>query len=352
MHRLSAVCAALAAACTSCSSSSPSAAGPAVHDAGVPDEGSTPGDDGSAMTFSGDSGATDATAPTDGGLPGAGDASGVDASRVTPEGCSGVDPGNTSAANAWPYTLGSTFLGCLRDGSDERYINITTPSNPAGGYVVVTFNNVGQTAIDSFVYLAGATSPGQSVLEMMAGQDGDDLVYWFAAAPMTTYVVTAQDLFGMTFLAPYTFTATYTPVNDPLKPNDNESVATPINLAAPVQSFAFHGYTSDDNMADPGWWSFYQVNFAAAPVTVNMTNVPSEIEMEVYVYGTEAENYSILGYGSSTSNGMSFSFTTSQTPLAGPHYLQVEPAFNPTAYGSGSTPASYVTMPYTIEVTQ
>ena len=74
MHRLSAVCAALAAACTSCSSSSPSAAGPAVHDAGVPDEGSTPGDDGSAMTFSGDSGATDATAPTDGGLPGAGDA--------------------------------------------------------------------------------------------------------------------------------------------------------------------------------------------------------------------------------------------------------------------------------------
>jgi hypothetical protein len=49
---------------------------------------------------------------------------------------------------------------------------------------------------------------------------------------------------------------------------------------------------------------------------------------------------------------MSFSFTTSQTPLAGPHYLQVEPAFNPTAYGSGSTPASYVMMPYTIEVTQ
>jgi hypothetical protein len=66
-----------------------------------------------------------------------------------------------------------------------------------------------------------------SIFEMQAAHDGDGLVYWFGAAPSTEYMISVQDLFKDTSLAPYTLTATFTPASDPHKPNDSESLATP-----------------------------------------------------------------------------------------------------------------------------
>jgi hypothetical protein len=271
--------------------------------------------------------------------------------------CTSADPGNSDPSMASPYVLGTTFNGCIRSGSDTDYISFITPSNPAGGYVVASFAAPGlyesALTVDSYLYLASNTMIAYDVFEMSAGAPGDSLTYWFAAAPSTAYVLRVVDLFGMTFQAPYTFSATFAPVIDPTKPNDSESTATMITLGSPVKAYEFHGYTSFSNSADGGWKSFYQVNFAAVPATVQITDVPAELIMDVYVYGNySAGEASILGYGSGGAAGAPVMLTTDQSFNAGPHYVLVEATFNPQAYGAGSMPASYVLKPYTLVVTQ
>jgi hypothetical protein len=271
--------------------------------------------------------------------------------------CTAADPGNSDPSHASPYVLGTTFTGCIRSGSDTDYITFTTPPNPAGGYIVASFTAPGlyQSAatIDSYLYLANNTMIAYSVFEMSAANPGGSLTYWFAAAPSTAYVLRVVDLFGMTFLAPYTFNATFTPVVDPTKPNSSEAAATMITLGTPVQSYEFHGYTSYSNSSDVGWQSYYAVNLAAMPATVSITNVPAELVMDAYLYGNySAGEASILGYGSGGTSGGSVVLTTNQPFNAGPHYVFVEATFNPRAYGAGSTPASYVLHPYTLVVTQ
>ncbi len=355
MRRSLAISAAFVAACASCGSSSSRSADPGARE--TTDGAATASDGGGpAAPGAGDDGPQDpmdATAPDEGGLPDAGrsDAGAADGSGFTPEGCMGVDPGNTAPARALPFAIGTPFLGCLKNGMEVRYVDFTTPAAPAaGGYVVLTFSAVGATAIDASVYLASDMS--FSLFEMRAAHDGDGLVYWFGAAPSTEYMVSVQDLFGETSFAPYTLTATFTPANDPHKPNDNEALATPIVVGTPVQSLAFHGYTSTGG-ADIGWWSFYQVDLTSAPATVSVTNVPAGIQLAVYLYGNANEGYSSVGTGESTSAGGSVTFTTNEPIMAAPHYLVIEPAgVDPDVYGPGSTPATFVTNPYTLVVTQ
>jgi hypothetical protein len=285
------------------------------------------------------------TGPGDGAATTVGDAS--DASTLTGDDpCTGPDTGNSDPAHAANYVLGTTFHGCIRGYSSVNYIQFTTPPNPAGGYVVVSFTDVGSTALDTYLFVASNTNPGYSICNLFASHDGDSLTFWFGAAPSTSYVLEVEDLFGMAAIqAPYTMTATFTASVDPNKPNSSKATATPIQLGTPVQDIAFHGYTSDST-TDPGWWNFYQVTLAAAPATVTVTNVPAEIYLDVYVYG----DTDIEGFGESMSAGASFTFMAS--PVAGLHYIQVEPAFNPNPFGSGSTPASYVVSPYTFVITQ
>jgi hypothetical protein len=264
---------------------------------------------------------------------------------------------NTDPSLASPYVLGTAFNGCVRNYADSNYISFTTPSNPAGGYVVVSFTapasfNTGLT-VDSFLYLASNTMIAYDVFEMHAEHPGDSLTYWFAAAPSTSYVMRVADLFEDAVLYTYTFSATYTPVDDPTKPNSTEGTATMVTLGTPVQSYEFHGYTSSDNSADPGWSCYFEADLAATPATVEVTNVPAEFYMEAYVFGDYSSGEaSILGYGESGGDGQSFTVTTDQTFNAGPHYIRVEATYNPNAYGMGSTPASYLLQPYTLVVTQ
>jgi hypothetical protein len=315
----------------------------------------------------GRAGAGGATGPGGGGGAGAAGAAGTTGVAGTTGGaggaapgddpCTSADPGNSNPSTASPYVLGTTFNGCIRSGSDTDYISFITPSNPAGGYVVASFTAPGlyesALTVDSYLYLASNTMIAYDVFEMSAAHPGDSLTYWFAAAPATAYVLRVVDLFGMTFQAPYTFSATFTPVLDSTKPNDSESTATMITLGSPVKAYEFHGYTNFSNTGDGGWKSFYQVNLAAMPATVQITNVPAELIMDVYVYGNySAGEASILGYGSGGAAGAPVMLTTNQSFNAGPHYVLVEATFNPQAYGGGSTPASYVLKPYTLVVTQ
>jgi hypothetical protein len=351
MRHAVAVSVLFAVACGSGSSTSQVTAG-ANGDAAAPltDANGTPFPD----DVEGSAGPSDGTVPTttsDASTDAAHDAEAGEASAFVSMGCTGRDPGNTSFARAVAFAIDTPFLGCLTTETDTRYEDFTTPATPgAGGYVVLTFSDVGPIAIDASVYVASDTS--FSLFEMRAAHDGDGLVYWFAAAPATEYVVSVQDLFGEASYSAYTLTATFTPADDPHKPNDSEATATPLTLGTAVQSLAMHGYTSSDSLSDPGWTSYFQVTLGSTPATVSVTNVPAELTLEAQVYGNANENYDSLGFAQSTANGASLSFTTDQTIVPGPHYVVVEPVTNPNAYGSGSTPASYVTNPYTLVVTQ
>ena len=71
------------------------------------------------------------------------------------------------------------------------------------------------------------------------------------------------------------------------------------------------------------------------------------------LYGNPNEGYSILGSGTSASAGGTITFTNNGPIMAGPHYVVIEPqGVNPDVYGPGSTPAAFVTNPYTLVVTQ
>jgi hypothetical protein len=348
MHRLLATCALVTAACGSSAPAGDSTSrvkGDAAAEA-ADASGTSPSEDGSA-------GLADAVAPRDASDAGGSASDAPDAADggFVSMGCMGVDPGNTDPAHAVSFAIDTPFLGCLKNGLETRYEDFTTPASPgAGGYVVLTFSDVGPTAIEAHVYAASDMS--FAIFEMLAARDGDGLVYWFAAAPSTEYVVSVQDEFGDTSNAPYTLTPMFMPADDPSKPNDSEATATPITLGTPVQSLAMHGYTSSDSLSDPGWISYFQVDLGSTPATVSVTNVPAEIAIEAQIYGNANEGNGSLAFGLGSSKGASLSVTTTEGIVPGPHYVVIEPQDNPNPYGQGSTPASYVTNPYTLVVSQ
>jgi hypothetical protein len=74
-------------------------------------------------------------------------------------GCMGPNPGNTSFARAVAFAIGAPFLGCFTTGTETRYEDFTTPATPgAGGYVVLTFSDDSQVAIDDEVTGRPATA--------------------------------------------------------------------------------------------------------------------------------------------------------------------------------------------------
>lgn len=298
--------------------------------------------------------ATSVDAGTDGATPvdaSTGGASSDGAAAFVSMGCKGLDPGNTSLASAVPFAIGAPFLGCVVS-SETRYEAFTTPATPAaGGTVVLAFSDIGELTVGATVYAAPDT--GFSIFEMDGAAEGAGVTYWFAAAPATRYIVGVKNRSGPED-QPYTLTATFDPANDAFKPNDTEATATPATLGTPAQALAMSGYVSSVAYADPQWSAFFEVDLAPGTATVAVSNVPAELTLSAQFYGNENENYASLGYGAGSAAGASFSVTTTVPIVAGPHYVVISPASEPPrdAYGPGSTPASYMTQPYRVVVTQ
>jgi hypothetical protein len=279
-----------------------------------------------------------------------GGASGAGGGAAAPDRCGNPDPGNNDAAHATPYTLGTSYTGCIQDYNDRDFLQLTAPDSPGGGYIVVTF--AGGTALtpDAFMFVAGDPI---YIFESSANHPGDGLTFWFAAAAAVTYEMRVEDVFGSVVGASYTFEASFFPVHDASEPNDDRATATPLALGTPIQALAYAGYYSDSNFSGIGWQDWYHVVLGGGAATVSITHTSPLFYMEAYVFNTDDPFAGIAGYGTNAPMvGTDLQFTIPAPVTPGNYVVRVEPTTPPMAWGGGSTPPSYATDPYTLVVTQ
>src|SRR5689334_4953410 len=113
------------------------------------------------------------------------------------------------------------------------------------------------------------------------------------------------------------------------------------------------GYTSSTSDLGSAWWDFYKFTLAAGSATFKLTELPSDLRFEAYMYDDLGPNTQIRGYADNLTAGQNITFTTDANLPAGDYYLQIEPLDTFTkAFGQGTTPANYLTHPYALTVTQ
>jgi hypothetical protein len=113
------------------------------------------------------------------------------------------------------------------------------------------------------------------------------------------------------------------------------------------------GYTSNTSDLGSAWWDFYKFTLAAGPATFKLTDLPSDLRFETYMYDDLGPNTQIWGFASNSTAGADITFTTDPSLPAGNYYLQIDPLDTYTrAYGSGTAPPNYLTHTYALTVTQ
>jgi hypothetical protein len=252
-------------------------------------------------------------------------------------------PSDDDAAHATAYTLGSEAPQCISRYDDVDFYTFKTPPGPPG-YVVASVYDVGQYGMQADFYVGNT----QHRLFYEYGGMHQSFDSWFAVAPSTQVWIKVSSS-SSSGIAPYTLEATFTPVVDQNEPNDDKSTATALTLGKVAQGLMFAGYPSDLFPGAGGEFDdFFQVTVQQGTATVTVTNVPSDMPMEGYMFPANPQDPS---YGSGASNAGTLKFTT-EVMAAGLYYVVLQPYNSVTAYGSGAIPPSYATQPYTIVVTQ
>jgi hypothetical protein len=146
--------------------------------------------------------------------------------------------------------------------------------------------------------------------------------------------------------------AAYTPLADPYEPNDTRDTAKPIPLGTPITAFESTGYVGApyDGAAFADW---YSVPLAAGTVTIKMSNVPTDIRGDIYLFdpdGTQVnEAYTI-------DEGANVMLMSAAADVAGTYKIQIVPfGGGPPAAGmtlAAAPPPDHFTRPYTLTVTQ
>jgi len=281
------------------------------------------GTGGAAGAAGGTGGATGGT----GGLP------------VVPE----TEP-NNDLATATPYTPGTQVMAMSVAG-DYDYFKLTAPpGDVSGGYYQLSITNVGAGVVHANIY--SATNNGRIGFTDGASA-GESSFYYWAASPGQIYHVRTE---GSTTNTPfaYTFTVTYTKIEDPYEPNnDRDDPPRPITLGQTVSAYFFAGYTSNTATVDEDW---YSIDLAAGPASAKITNVASKVRLQIDLINGDLERTK-LGQSLTQGSNVSVMFTV---PVAGKYTIAVSAySFTPGEQQGASVdvPDSF-TRPYQLIVTQ
>jgi hypothetical protein len=271
-----------------------------------------------------------------------------------------TDPGNNDLDHATEYALGTDLPACITGASDVDYYQFTTPNHIVDGYVVVTVSDIVERYMNLYTNeLQVDVYPGSdthSLFYVYNDSSGKDINLWFAAAAGTTYRIRVQlEVSGFSYaLTSYTFHASFTPIEDMYEPNQSEGAATPISLGQTIHAYMSGGYTSAASDLGSAWWDFYEFTLAAGSATIKLTDLPNDLRFDAYVYDDlDPAHTQIRGYAYNMTAGQDIIFNTDTNLPAGKYYLQLDVLDTYTkAYGSGTTPANYLTHPYALTVTQ
>jgi hypothetical protein len=264
-------------------------------------------------------------APGDGGAGGAGGGggtdAGVDAAPMMGNGPCGVPETEPNDTRDTPVTIPAptTLTACIGAPKDVDYYELTTPSDPGGGYFEFSITQVGAFEPDVVMY---SVSDKGKISEIYADSEGQDLHGFLAAAAGEKYWLVVSAFAGAN-MGPqkYTLKVTFTKVADAYEANDTKETAKPIMLGTPISAFMHQGYKGGSITVDDivDW---YTTTAAAGNVTVKIENVPTDFEGDLFVYDSTGK----MTRGYSSNDGANAMVTLMEV-AAGPVYVKVQPFF-------------------------
>ena len=248
-----------------------------------------------------------------------------------------------------PYVLGSTVVACIGSDLDVDMYAFTAPAtDPAGGYVVLSFSQVGVTgALD--VQLDSATD-NSKIGEIYKVNEGTSINGYLAVAPGHTYRIAVSQFTYTKVPFRYTMTATYTATADFFEPNDTKATAKPIGVGTAINAYQSAGYVTDTYSGD-SFADWYSVVLAAGPPTIKFIPVPTDIPGDLSLFDPAGEK---VGEMYTLTQGADVTLMA-DVAVAGTYTISLVP------FGGGPLPADEITgaaipdhftRPYTLLVTQ
>lgn len=191
---------------------------------------------------------------------------------------------NDTRDTATPLSPTAELPSCLGTVTDVDFYEITAPSDPAGGYLQISFTGVGMVSLQVTAY---NVSDNGLIDTAYADTAGQDLHLFFALASGQKYRL-AVHAFAEVGRAPATYTmkSTYTRIADTFEPNDTRETAKPITLGMPIMAYLFAGHrTARIEPSETADW--YSVMAAAGVLKIKVENVPTNLTGIVEVFGPD-----------------------------------------------------------------
>jgi hypothetical protein len=216
-------------------------------------------------------------------------------------------------------TAPTMFTACIGTPKDADYYELTTPSDPGGGYFEFSITQVG--AFEPGVVMYSVSDKGK-ITEIYADSEGQDLNGFLAAAAGEKYWLVVSAFAGAnTGPEKYTLKVNFTKAADAYEPNDTKETAKPITLGTPIMALMHQGYRSGsitiDDIVD-----WYTTTVAAGNVTVKVENVPMDLEADIFVFDSTGK----MERSYSPNDGANAMLTVMDV-AAGPIYVKVMPFF-------------------------
>ena len=260
---------------------------------------------------------------------------------------------NDTRDTATAYVLGTPVTTCIDTEADIDMYSFTVPANnPAGGFVRLTFTDVGVSgALDVNLYSAVDNS---QVDELYKIDGGASIDAYLAVAAGTTYRIAVSQFTSSAVPFRYTMTATYTGLVDLYEPNDTKDAAKPIGVGTAITAYQAAGYVQDPYVGDAlaDWYSVVLAGGSAmANTTVKMSTVPTDIMGDVQLFDPDGV---AIGESYSTTPGANVTLVA-QAAVAGTYLIKVSPfsgAPAPAGEIKLGVPPDHFTRPYTLTVTQ
>jgi len=280
---------------------------------------------------------------------GAGGATQAGAGGADPEQC----PWGDQLEHDTPFGHGTSLRICALSGpTDTLRFALTTPDQPAaGGYIIVSVRNVKHT-IRADAEITPAGDSRKLDIPSQGNGLGDDLDTWFAAQARSQFFIDVANVFASPSIQPgdVTLSATFVPVPDSFEPNDTRAEAKPIALGTPIQAYAFNGYGQLGGVQPNAWYDRFKITLAAGTPTITLNGAPTDFPLSVSL--DDPKMLSFTATGSTLATG-AVTVTPARPIAAGDYFIVVNPSDNDVdAFGPGSSPPDYATMPYSLTVTE
>jgi len=198
---------------------------------------------------------------------------------------------------------------------DDDYFALTAPQGDlAGGYYQLRITSATAGYVHVSVY--SATDNGRIGLNDGSSAGESSYFYWAALPGQIYHVRTSGG--GATTPFAYTFTVSYTKIDDPYEPNNDRESPKPITLGQTVTAYFFSGFASSTASVDEDW---YSIDLAAGPATATITSVATNERLFLELVNANFET-SRLGSSVSMGSNINAPFTV---PAAGKYSIVVSP---------------------------